>query len=60
MAFGAKEQEVLAAEMRFTPVADNVLPYRLQRFAAGGPARKIQHQMLCIRSTGYFKPNSSE
>jgi len=51
-----RKGQVLAAEMRFTPVADKVLPYRLQRFAAGGPARKMQHQMLCIRSTGYFKP----
>jgi hypothetical protein len=21
---------------------------------------KVQHQMLCIRSTGYFKPNGSK
>ena len=60
VAFAAREHEISPAIVGFPPVAENVLPYRLQRFAAGGPARKLQHQMLCIRSTGHFKPNGSE
>jgi site-specific recombinase XerD len=31
-----------------------------RRLAAGGFARKLQHQLLRIRSTGHFKPNGSE
>ena len=49
MAFAAQENEVLAPEMRLTPVADNVLPYGVQPLAAGGPARKCQNQAQCIR-----------
>ena len=43
IAFAAREHEVLPAEMRFSPVADDGLPYRLQRFTARGPARKFQY-----------------
>jgi hypothetical protein len=46
--------------MCFPPIAANDLPYRIQQFAAGGLAGKLQHQLLRIRSTGYFKPNASE
>jgi hypothetical protein len=44
----------------FSPPAENVLRHRVELLAAGGPPRKRQHQMLCTRSTGYFKPNASE
>jgi hypothetical protein len=60
VALGAAEHEVSPAKMCFPPIAHNVLLQGIQGFAAGGLAKKVQHQMLCIRSTGYFKPNSSE
>jgi hypothetical protein len=46
--------------MCFPPIATNDLPYRSQRFAGGGPARKLQHQLLRIRSASHFKQNCSE
>jgi hypothetical protein len=60
VAFGAREHEVSSAKMRFPPIAANNLPYRIQRFAAGGLERKLQHQLLRIRSASYFKQNCSE
>jgi hypothetical protein len=60
VAFAARKHEVSPAIVGSPPVAENVLPYRLQRFAAFGPARKLQHQMLCIRATGHFKPDNTE
>ena len=60
MAFAAQEHEILPAKMCFPPIADDGLPYRVQRFAAGGPARKVQHQPLCIRAAGHLKPDSAE
>ena len=57
VAFAAHEHEVTPAEMCFLPIADDGLPYRVQRFAAGGPARKSQHQPLCIRAAGHLKPD---
>jgi hypothetical protein len=60
VAFRTCEQEVSSAEICFPPMATNDLPHRIQHFAAGGLARKLQHQLPRIRATGYFKPNSSE
>ena len=46
--------------MRFAPVAPDDLPYRVQRFSAGGPAREFQHQPLGVRSTGHLKSEGPE
>jgi hypothetical protein len=59
VAFGAREHEVTPTEMRFSPVADDGLPYRLQWFAAGGPAGKFQYQPLRIRPTVHLKPDGA-
>jgi hypothetical protein len=48
------------AKMGFAPIATNDLPQGVQGLAAGGFARKLQHQLLCIRPTDDFKPNGSE
>jgi hypothetical protein len=46
--------------MRFAPIATNDLLQRVQWLAAAGFARKLQHQLLCIRSTDHFKPDGSD
>jgi len=60
VAFAAQEHQVSPAKMPFPPVAANDLPHGVPRFAAGGPARKFQHQPLRIRPTGHLKPNGSK
>src|SRR5690349_20252236 len=60
VAFGACQHEESTANMDFPPIADNVTLSVIQVSAAGKLTKKIQHQLLCIRSTGYFKPNGSE
>ena len=60
IAFVAHKHKVTPAEMCFLPIADDGLPYRVQRFAAGGPARKSQDQLQCIRAAGHLKTDGSE
>jgi hypothetical protein len=60
VAFAAREHEVSPTIVSFPPVAENVLRYRLQRFAACGPARKLQDQVLCIRPADHLKPDDPE
>jgi hypothetical protein len=60
VAFAAQEHEMSPAKMGFAPIATNDLPQGVQGLAAGGFARKLQHQLLCIRPTDDFKPNGSE
>jgi hypothetical protein len=59
VAFAAQEHEMSPAKMGFAPIATNDLPQGVQGLAAGGFARKLQHQLLCIRPTDHFKPNGS-
>ena len=60
VAFAAQEDQVSTAKMRFPPVTDNDLPYRVSRFATGKSAGKFQHQPLCIRATGGLKIDGPE
>jgi hypothetical protein len=48
VAFGAREHEVSPAKMCFPPIADNVLLQGIQGFAAGGLAKKVQHQIFVL------------
>jgi hypothetical protein len=57
VAFTAQEHEVPPAKMGFAPIATNDLLQRVQWLATGGFARKLQHQLLGIRPTDYFKPD---
>jgi hypothetical protein len=56
VAFAAQERQVSPAKMRFPPVADDDLSYRLP-FPAGRSAGKFKHEPLCIRAALDFKPN---